>query len=105
MEAGKSDTDDPLPNRRPSAPFPVELPHTYWNPDPSPVRYLLVMTPNIFRVIQKIHSLKERTPPLSSNSSETTIPRSCWAGTALLNMLENNALQAQLQLSSPTRVS
>jgi mannose-6-phosphate isomerase-like protein (cupin superfamily) len=37
-------------------------PHTYWNPGPGPVRYLLVMTANTYRLIQEIHSLKERTP-------------------------------------------
>ena len=36
--------------------------HTYWNPGPGPVRYLLVMTSNIFRLIQEIHALAERTP-------------------------------------------
>jgi|SRR5262249_27438247 len=37
-------------------------PHTYWNPGPGPVRYLLVMTPNIYRLIEEIHALTERTP-------------------------------------------
>jgi len=37
-------------------------PHTYWNPGPGPARYLLIMPPNIFRLIQGIHALKERTP-------------------------------------------
>ena len=37
-------------------------PHTYWNPGPEPVRYLLVMTPNVFGLIQDIHSMTERTP-------------------------------------------
>jgi mannose-6-phosphate isomerase-like protein (cupin superfamily) len=37
-------------------------PHTYWNPGPGPVRYLLVMTSNIFRLIQEIHAMRERTP-------------------------------------------
>ena len=37
-------------------------PHTYWNPGPAPVRYLLVMTANIYRLIQEIHGMKERTP-------------------------------------------
>jgi mannose-6-phosphate isomerase-like protein (cupin superfamily) len=41
---------------------PRGTPHTYWNPGPDPARYLLVMTPNIFRLIQGIHALKERTP-------------------------------------------
>jgi len=41
---------------------PRGTPHTYWNPGPGPARYLLIMTPNIFRLIQGIHTLKERTP-------------------------------------------
>ena len=36
--------------------------HTYWNPGPGPVRYLLIMTANIYRLIQDIHAMKERTP-------------------------------------------
>ena len=52
---------------------PRGTPHTYWNPGPGPARYILIMTPNIFRLIQDIHALKERTPLLSSNSSEPTI--------------------------------
>jgi mannose-6-phosphate isomerase-like protein (cupin superfamily) len=41
---------------------PRGTPHTYWNPGPGPVRYLLVMTSNIFRLIQEIHAMTERTP-------------------------------------------
>jgi mannose-6-phosphate isomerase-like protein (cupin superfamily) len=41
---------------------PRGTPHTYWNPGPNPARYLLVMTSNIYRLIQEIHALKERTP-------------------------------------------
>jgi mannose-6-phosphate isomerase-like protein (cupin superfamily) len=41
---------------------PRGTPHTYWNPGPGPVRYLLVMTSNIFRLIQEIHAMRERTP-------------------------------------------
>jgi len=41
---------------------PRGTPHTYWNPTRSPVRYLLVMTANIFHLIQEIHAMKERTP-------------------------------------------
>jgi mannose-6-phosphate isomerase-like protein (cupin superfamily) len=36
--------------------------HTYWNPGPRPTRYLLIMTANIFQLIQDIHAMKERTP-------------------------------------------
>jgi oxalate decarboxylase/phosphoglucose isomerase-like protein (cupin superfamily) len=41
---------------------PRGTPHTYWNAGTGPLRYLLVMTPNIFRLIQQIHALQERTP-------------------------------------------
>lgn len=37
-------------------------PHTYWNPGPGPARYLLVMTSNIFRLIQEIHATTDRRP-------------------------------------------
>jgi mannose-6-phosphate isomerase-like protein (cupin superfamily) len=41
---------------------PRGTPHTYWNPGPSPTRYLLIMTANVFQLIQDIHAMKERTP-------------------------------------------
>ncbi len=41
---------------------PRGTPHTYWNPGPGQTRYLLVMTSNIYRLIQEIHAMKERTP-------------------------------------------
>lgn len=41
---------------------PRGTPHTYWNAGPGPVRYLLVMTANIYRLIQEIHAMSERTP-------------------------------------------
>jgi mannose-6-phosphate isomerase-like protein (cupin superfamily) len=31
-------------------------PHSYWNPLPAPARYLLVMTPNIHRLIEALHA-------------------------------------------------
>jgi len=37
--------------------------HTFWNPGPGPVRYLLLMTPRIFALIQAIHALAERSRP------------------------------------------
>ena len=37
-------------------------PHTYWNPSAGQARYLLIMTPNIFRLIGEIHATTERTP-------------------------------------------
>ena len=42
---------------------PKGTPHTYWNLRPGPLRYVLVMTANIYRLIQKIHAAKDRTPP------------------------------------------
>ena len=36
--------------------------HTYWNPCPDRVRYLLIMTSRIYQLIQDIHAMKERTP-------------------------------------------
>ena len=41
---------------------PRGTPHTYWNPGPGPVRYLLVMTANIYRLIQEIHATPDRSP-------------------------------------------
>ena len=41
---------------------PRGTPHTYWNPGPGRLRYLLIMTPNIFSLIQGIHALGQRTP-------------------------------------------
>jgi len=36
--------------------------HTYWNPSSEPARYLLVMSANVYRLIQEIHAMKDRTP-------------------------------------------
>ena len=36
--------------------------HTYWNPGPGPVRYLLIMTSNIYCLIKEIHAMQSRTP-------------------------------------------
>jgi mannose-6-phosphate isomerase-like protein (cupin superfamily) len=41
---------------------PRGTPHTYWNPGPERVRYLLVMTSRIYQLIQDIHAMTERTP-------------------------------------------
>lgn len=41
---------------------PRGTPHTYWNPGAEPVRYLLVMTPTILRLIQSIHAATDRSP-------------------------------------------
>jgi mannose-6-phosphate isomerase-like protein (cupin superfamily) len=36
--------------------------HTYWNPGPGAVRYLLVMSGNIYSLIEDIHAMTERSP-------------------------------------------
>ncbi|HEY6369003.1 MAG TPA: cupin domain-containing protein [Candidatus Sulfotelmatobacter sp.] len=41
---------------------PRGMAHTYWNPGPGLVRYLLVMTSNIYSLIQGIHAMTERSP-------------------------------------------
>src|SRR5579864_8523319 len=41
---------------------PRGTPHTYWNPGTGLTRYLLVMTSNIYSLIQDIHALKDRSP-------------------------------------------
>ena len=43
---------------------PRGTPHTYWNPGPGRLRYLLVMTANTFRLIQEIHATVDRTPTM-----------------------------------------
>ena len=41
---------------------PRGTPHTYWNPGPEPLRYLLIMTSNIYHLIQELHKLPDRNP-------------------------------------------
>jgi mannose-6-phosphate isomerase-like protein (cupin superfamily) len=41
---------------------PRGTPHTYWNPAPERVRYLLIMTSRIYQLIQEIHATSDRTP-------------------------------------------
>jgi mannose-6-phosphate isomerase-like protein (cupin superfamily) len=36
--------------------------HTYWNAGPGLLRYLLVMTANVYSLIQDIHSMTDRSP-------------------------------------------
>jgi len=36
--------------------------HTYWNPGEERCRCLLIMTPNVYRLIQQIHATQNRTP-------------------------------------------
>jgi hypothetical protein len=55
--------DDEVEARAGSAIFvPRGTPHTYWNPRPEPLRYLLIMTPNIYGLIQSIHASQDRSP-------------------------------------------
>ena len=35
---------------------PSGVPHTYWNPSPEPARYLLVMTANVYALIEELHA-------------------------------------------------
>jgi mannose-6-phosphate isomerase-like protein (cupin superfamily) len=39
---------------------PPGVAHTFWNPGPGPVRYLLVMTPNISAMLNALHELPDR---------------------------------------------
>jgi uncharacterized cupin superfamily protein len=41
---------------------PRGTPHTYWNSGSGLLRYLLIMTSNIYSLIQDIHALSERSP-------------------------------------------
>lgn len=41
---------------------PRGTPHTYWNPGSGLLRYLLVMTSNIYSLIQDIHAMTDRSP-------------------------------------------
>jgi mannose-6-phosphate isomerase-like protein (cupin superfamily) len=41
---------------------PRGVPHTFWNPNEEPARYLLVMTPNTFRLVEEIHAVPGRDP-------------------------------------------
>lgn len=41
---------------------PRGTPHTYWNAGTGLLRYLLIMTSNVYSLIQDIHALKDRSP-------------------------------------------
>jgi mannose-6-phosphate isomerase-like protein (cupin superfamily) len=41
---------------------PRGTPHTYWNAGTGLARYLLVMTSNVYALIQNIHAMKDRSP-------------------------------------------
>ena len=36
--------------------------HTYWNPGSGLLRYLLVMTANVYSLVQDIHAMSDRSP-------------------------------------------
>ncbi|HEX4215732.1 MAG TPA: cupin domain-containing protein [Candidatus Dormibacteraeota bacterium] len=38
------------------------VPHTFWNAGDAGARYVIVMTPRIARLIERLHTLAERTP-------------------------------------------
>jgi oxalate decarboxylase/phosphoglucose isomerase-like protein (cupin superfamily) len=55
--------DDEVEARAGSAVFVLRgTPHTYWNASPDPLRYLLIMTPSIYALIQAIHAAQDRSP-------------------------------------------
>ena len=41
-----------------------ETPHTYWNAGSVPARYLLILTPNIARLLEEIHEFGADIPAL-----------------------------------------
>jgi mannose-6-phosphate isomerase-like protein (cupin superfamily) len=41
---------------------PRGVPHTYWNAGAGLLRYLLIMTPKIYTLIQSIHAATDRSP-------------------------------------------
>jgi mannose-6-phosphate isomerase-like protein (cupin superfamily) len=57
-------TDEIVVKAGASVSVPRGTPHTYWNPGPGAARYLLIMTPNIYGLIQEIHAMKDRSKPL-----------------------------------------
>lgn len=57
VQMGENEIDAPAGS---SVYVPRGTAHTYWNPGPAPCRYLLVTTSNIFRLIQELHTLTDR---------------------------------------------
>jgi glyoxylate utilization-related uncharacterized protein len=49
---------------------PRGTPHTFWNPKQEPVRFLVVMAPRIFLLIQELNILPERTPEAVAKAYE-----------------------------------
>ena len=55
--------DEEVEARAGSAVFvPRGTPHTYWNPSSELLRYLLIMTPNIYALVKAIHAAQDRSP-------------------------------------------
>jgi mannose-6-phosphate isomerase-like protein (cupin superfamily) len=59
VRSGEADVEVPAGG---AAIVPRGTPHTYWNPQAGPTRYLLVMTPSIRALIDALHALEDRTP-------------------------------------------
>ena len=41
---------------------PHRIPHTFWNVGPGPARYLVVMRPDTYRLIEELHATSDRSP-------------------------------------------
>jgi mannose-6-phosphate isomerase-like protein (cupin superfamily) len=41
---------------------PHGIPHTFWNVGPGPARYLVVMRPDTYRLIEELHATSDRSP-------------------------------------------
>jgi len=41
---------------------PKGMPHTFWNPNDEPVRYLLIMTPRIYDLVTQLHKPGRKIP-------------------------------------------
>jgi mannose-6-phosphate isomerase-like protein (cupin superfamily) len=68
---GVKKADDEIEAPAGSAIFvPRGTPHTYWNASPEPLRYLLIMTPKIYALIQAIHVAQDRSPATLKNLFE-----------------------------------
>ena len=77
---------------------PRGTPHTYWNAGPGRVRYLLVMTSNIYRLIEGIHVMAECSPAPCRQYSPSMTPkfstsRSVSGASLRLRGLTNNFCQ------------
>ena len=53
---------------------PAGTPHTFWNPTADPARYLIIMTANIYQLIQAIHAMPVRTRERRPRFSKSTTP-------------------------------